>query len=179
MAVRTEFPEHTIHGLQMVGEIIDVGAAAAKAMPPGRRYRYKRKLVYLLDDDQRVDGEATGMTKPKLEAEILARLRHIGRRCMFAKQYVGHDDGQLKWYTITRMTIKVGKPMQEVVCDGCNKDYTNSSQSGGIQFETKAFGPCCQESVERSAEQYKEEHFIKARCPEGKSFADWVREDLR
>lgn len=110
------------------------------------------------------------------------KLTPVGESVLYQNefgQYVGHDDGQLKWYTITRMTIKVGKPMQEVVCDGCNKDFTESMESGGIQFETKAFGPCCQESVERSAEKYKETHFIKARCPEGKSFADWVREDLR
>jgi hypothetical protein len=26
---------------------------------------------------------------------------------------------------------------------------------------------------------YGEEHYIKAHCPAGKSYADWVRQDLR
>jgi len=66
-----------------------------------------------------------------------------------------------------------------VVCDDCNKDYTDRQESGGILFQSKAICPNCTPKWKLSAEEYGEEHFIRAVCPPGKSFADWVREDLR
>lgn len=76
-----------------------------------------------------------------------------------------------------RITIEPGR---SVVCDGCSKDFTDSPESGGVYgLMTKAFGPCCAASILAKAKQYGEEQYIRARCPPGKSFADWVREDLR
>lgn len=71
------------------------------------------------------------------------------------------------------------EPGHNVVCDDCNKDYTDSDELGGLQFQSKAIGPCCVQSWLDGAKKHSEEHFIRARCPDGKSFADWVREDLR
>ena len=64
---------------------------------------------------------------------------------------------------------------QTVVCDACDTDLTGSDRSGGFLFGSYAYGPCC--AIERMAaiRGYGEEHFIRARCPEGVSFADWVR----
>lgn len=70
-------------------------------------------------------------------------------------------------------------PGDEVYCDICNKNYTNLPDKGGIQFESKAVCPECTPRIEQNAKRYREERFIKATCPEGKSFANWVREDLR
>jgi hypothetical protein len=70
-------------------------------------------------------------------------------------------------------------PGNRVVCDDCNEDYTDSQETGGILFQSKAICPKCAPKWESTAKGYGEERFIKARCPEGKAFADWVREDLR
>lgn len=78
------------------------------------------------------------------------------------------------------MTVYRIEPGREVQCDGCGKEFTDSTESGGIYgLGTKAYGPCCAAATLASAAKYGELEFIKAHCPPGKSFADWVREDLR
>lgn len=66
-----------------------------------------------------------------------------------------------------------------VICDLCGKDYTNSNEKGGITFGSKACCPDCTPGILKSAKKYNEESYIKSRCPKDKSFAQWVREDLR
>ena len=73
----------------------------------------------------------------------------------------------------TASFIPVG---QTVLCDSCDEDFTDDPRSGGFLFESKAIGPCCAARREESIRGYDEERFIRARCPEGVSFADWVRE---
>lgn len=63
-----------------------------------------------------------------------------------------------------------------VACDRCNQD---SNKSGGILFSGNAYCPECTEHVLKIIKRYKEERYITARCPEGKSFHDWVVKDLR
>ena len=31
---------------------------------------------------------------------------------------------------------------RRVLCDSCAKDFTDSEESGGLQFQSKAIGPC-------------------------------------
>lgn len=79
------------------------------------------------------------------------------------------DGLQDKWDEAER----TGKPVvvgDWVVCDFCDKDYTASTASGGCIFESKAVCPVCYSSV------LGEPQFIRATCPAGKSFADFVRE---
>ena len=66
-----------------------------------------------------------------------------------------------------------------VYCDNCEADYTNSDDKGGILFQSKAICPKCTPTFKASIVRYKEEKFIRAKCPKNKSFADWVRQDLR
>jgi hypothetical protein len=66
-----------------------------------------------------------------------------------------------------------------VECDLCAKDLTNDPTSGGFMFGPKGVGPCCAARLEATARRVGEEAYITARCPEGKSFADWIREDIR
>lgn len=66
-----------------------------------------------------------------------------------------------------------------VFCDDCSEDFTESDQSGGLLFQSKAICPDCAPMWEDLAKKYGEERFIRALCPESKSFANWVREDLR
>lgn len=74
------------------------------------------------------------------------------------------------------ITIDVGNI---VVCDMCSKDFTDSYESGGILFQSKAVGPCCADKIEKSAIKYNETKHIHARCPDGLGFADWVRNAIR
>lgn len=71
-------------------------------------------------------------------------------------------------------------PGHTVVCDGCSQDWTDRKESGGIYgLMTKAYCPECAPRIEEDARRYGELEHIKLHCPPGKSFADWVREDLR
>lgn len=72
-----------------------------------------------------------------------------------------------------------GSAGNTVLCDICNTDYTDSKETGGILFGSYAVCPKCAPKMELDAKKYNEEKYIASRCPENKSFADWVREDLR
>ena len=67
---------------------------------------------------------------------------------------------------------------RDVLCDACDTDLTEDPRSGGYMFGSYAYGPCCAERRLESIRGYGEEWNIRARCPEGVSFADWIR-DLR
>jgi hypothetical protein len=64
---------------------------------------------------------------------------------------------------------------QNVLCDACDADLTSDPRSGGYLFGSYAYGPCCAEERLAVIRGYGEEWNIRARCPEGISFADWVR----
>jgi hypothetical protein len=67
---------------------------------------------------------------------------------------------------------------ETVICDICNKDWTDSTESGGLLFGSKAVCPRCAPAVQKDAIRFGETEHIRAYCPEGKSFKDWVV-DLR
>ena len=64
---------------------------------------------------------------------------------------------------------------RSVLCDIDDTDLTDDTRSGGYLFGSYAVGPCCAVRHEAMVRGYHEEHFIKSRCPEGVSFAEWVR----
>ena len=64
----------------------------------------------------------------------------------------------------------------QVFCDGCSKDWSDSDESGGILFGSKAYCPDCATDGEESARDWDEERHINGRCPPNQSYADWVRE---
>lgn len=70
-------------------------------------------------------------------------------------------------------------PGDVVVCDLCNKNWTTSDKSGGFLFGSNAVCPDCEDEFLATVKKCRETHLIRAQCPEGKSFADWVRDDLR
>ena len=76
--------------------------------------------------------------------------------------------------TITKFDIG-----DTVLCDDCNENYTDSNQTGGITFQSKAICPKCAPKWIKNAEEYNEGRFITAHCPLNMSFADWVRNVLR
>ena len=72
--------------------------------------------------------------------------------------------------------MKIGNT---VICDLCNKEWTNDNTSGGFHFDGKAICPNCAENTLKSIRKFDEEEYIDSHCPKDKSFADYVREDLR
>ena len=62
-----------------------------------------------------------------------------------------------------------------VLCDACDTDLTSDPRSGGFIFGSYGYGPCCAAERLESIKGYGEQSFIRARCPEGMSFADWIR----
>lgn len=78
--------------------------------------------------------------------------------------------------TIDVIHIEVG---EMVFCDDCGEDFTNAPDLGGILFGSKAICPRCSPRWEASAKKHGEESHIRARCPDNKSFAEWVLEDVR
>ena len=72
-----------------------------------------------------------------------------------------------------KSVINIGR---HVCCDFCNEDFTHSDASGGLIFESKAVCPTCAPRIERDAAGFGETHCIRARCPEGVSFKDFVLE---
>lgn len=68
---------------------------------------------------------------------------------------------------------------EEVFCDLCGQDMTDMPDQGGFLFATKTICPDCAPAYEERLIFHNEQQHIRARCPVGKSFADWVREDLR
>lgn len=62
----------------------------------------------------------------------------------------------------------------EVRCDYCSKNFTFESQSGGYIFGSNAVCPICAVEGMRKVRKYKEEHYIRAVCPEGESFWNFV-----
>ena len=63
-----------------------------------------------------------------------------------------------------------------VFCDICDQDYTDSDAQGGFIFGSYAYCPSCAAKRLPEIESYGEKGHIRAFCPEGKSFADFVRE---
>jgi len=62
-----------------------------------------------------------------------------------------------------------------VICDFCNKDWTDEKGSGGFLFESKAVCPNCAPAILKNIEKYHEENFIRGVCPDNMPFGDWVR----
>lgn len=62
-----------------------------------------------------------------------------------------------------------------VVCDSCDKDFTDSAESGGFVFGSYGYGPCCAPRMMKSIKEEGEERYIRATCPDGVSYADFIR----
>ena len=73
----------------------------------------------------------------------------------------------------TGESIDIGRM---VVCDVCSDDLTDSQESGGFIFSSTGYCPKCAPRGLQNIQRYGEERFIKATCPPGQSFADFIRE---
>jgi len=75
-----------------------------------------------------------------------------------------------EFYDIPVITIDMGNL---VLCDYCNKDYTNSDAVGGLIFGSNAICPECEAEARASIKKYKEEFYITKEA-NGMSFRDLV-----
>lgn len=85
----------------------------------------------------------------------------------------------IKIETVDGVKVMTIDPGNTVLCDTCNRNMTNDTKSGGFLFMSHAVCPYCCGDFEETAKKYNETRFIRARCPENMSFANWVREELR
>jgi len=83
------------------------------------------------------------------------------------------DDGRI----IIEPKVVNGKAA--VLCDACDADYTESDAVGGIMFDSKAICPECTPKWISAAIENNEQAHVRAINGQTKSFADWVREDIR
>lgn len=86
-----------------------------------------------------------------------------------------NDELKDKWAE----AAKTNKPIPVggiVVCDVCSEDYTLSKESGGFIFGSSGYCPKCAVRGLQTIRGYGEEGHIRAYCPVGKSFADFIRE---
>ncbi len=63
-----------------------------------------------------------------------------------------------------------------VMCDLCDKEYTNSQRRGGFIMATYAVCPDCAPEIERAAIKNNELNLIAHHPARGQSFADFCRE---
>lgn len=71
--------------------------------------------------------------------------------------------------------IIVIDPGNDVICDFCGDDLTDSTEQGGFLFQSKAVCPHCADKTMENVKKYNEKHFIRGSCPDDMSFADWIR----
>lgn len=63
-----------------------------------------------------------------------------------------------------------------VLCDICNRDYSNSDEKGGLVFSGKAVCPVCEKVVRASICKHNETEFIRAECRPDQTFREFVLE---
>ena len=75
------------------------------------------------------------------------------------------------------METKVYDIGNTVLCDQCNKDFSNSDAKGGFIFGSHAVCPDCEEEFMKGVKQYHEESYIRAKCPKDMSFKEFILKD--
>jgi len=61
-----------------------------------------------------------------------------------------------------------------VVCDFCDREYTNSEEKGGLLFQSRGICPVCTPKMLKDAELYGEERFIRAVANDGETFKAFI-----
>ena len=61
-----------------------------------------------------------------------------------------------------------------VLCDLCNGDFSESEETGGFIFGSKAVCPRCAPALEEDIIKFEEGAYIRRRCKETESFKEMV-----
>lgn len=83
--------------IEVGSQITDIGAAASKALPPGRRYRYSVDVTYTLEDGEKYSSTIRELTKPKLKNAIERETRHVKQRTK-SSEYIKDADCWISSY---------------------------------------------------------------------------------
>lgn len=181
MAVMTRQPDHDLHMLRFhMEKALDcVERLVREICPDDDAYSELDCLreQYLGDNAFQQLALAEKAHKELMEREAsggcAASGSAAGAACSPGRDTVRKDLKQ-KWDDAER----TGEPQplgDLVVCDVCDRDYTNSTEEGGFIFGSYAYCPTCAERHLPKIQGYNEEHMIRARCGDGVSFADFVR----
>ena len=84
--------EYKVVDVEFSNEIVDIGAEAAKKLPPGYRFRYKVPSKYTSENGVVVDSQETAMSIPKLRQKIKDKVDFVRRGCVKVSQISG------EWY---------------------------------------------------------------------------------
>lgn len=84
-------------------------------------------------------------------------------------------DGRFDGFAPPGVRVILVEQDSEVRCDFCDADFTDSEESGGVLFQSKAVCPRCVPKLMRDVVKWGEERFLCGECPEGVPFAVWVR----
>jgi len=75
----------------------------------------------------------------------------------------------------TYVTQEITDNGDRVVCDVCSEEFLEGDKrSGGFLFDSYAFCPKCAVKKLPRIKSYREESHIKAWCPAGMPFRQWV-----
>lgn len=85
------------------------------------------------------------------------------------------NDDLKKMWDETERTGKAVPISDLVVCDVCGDDYTDSPEKGGMIFSSSAYCRRCTTNAMPNIIRWSEQNYIRAMCPEGVTFADFVR----
>lgn len=69
--------------MEIAGPLVDLGADAAKAMPPHTRHRYYQQVRLTLSDGSAHLTRVKAMTKPKLAAALASEHRNVALKRWF------------------------------------------------------------------------------------------------
>jgi len=75
---------------------------------------------------------------------------------------------------VGNLTVINIDPGDTVLCDLCNKDFTEDDSTGGFLFSGKAVCPDCAPDFIKIIKIYKEEDYIANKAHEGETFRDFV-----
>ena len=70
--------------------------------------------------------------------------------------------------------IIIMDPGDVVLCDLCNKDYTNLDELGGFVFNGNAVCPDCSAEFLEEIKKYGEEIYINSYAKVGETFKDFI-----
>lgn len=81
--------EKKMVAIRTVGEVVDIGAEASRAIPKGFRYRYQLNVEYTLEDGQVVPSEIRGKTLSGVTEQLEQRKHSVANRLLSANKLRG------------------------------------------------------------------------------------------
>jgi hypothetical protein len=97
--------EQLVVKMQPSGDIVDIGADAAKVLPSSRRYRYVQPITITLEDGSSHLTKERALTKPKLAKALESSQRNIDLNRWFV---VMSDCGNSISHHLVKFSVGIG-----------------------------------------------------------------------